>query len=237
VPHFGEESAWSPLPMWTPSSHWWRRLHSPPAGRWIAWTFHKLQSVRAAETKIQNDLRAADKSTVEIREAERRLLSQQPNLEIAFTEVLEHRAPDGRRYLAVTVELQNSGARNLKVEFDQATLTVARYELADNHLRRLVDVYSTGVRYLSHRMDQLSDLPWRILRAGQERRVSFLAPVPSPGLYLVQFRALYGMLPFHNEPQEVRGDDRIQAVQQQVVSMTEGEPVHPSIGPSPSAGP
>jgi hypothetical protein len=90
------------------------------SGLWIAWTFHKLQSVRAAEAKIQNDLRAADKSTVEIREAERRLLSQQPNLEIAFTEVLEHRAPDGRRYLAVTVELQNSGARNLKVEFDQA---------------------------------------------------------------------------------------------------------------------
>ena len=62
----------------------------------------------------QNDLRAADKCTVEIREAERRLLSQQPNLEIAFTEVLEHRAPDGRRYLVVTVESQNSDARNLK---------------------------------------------------------------------------------------------------------------------------
>jgi hypothetical protein len=205
------------------------------SGLWIAWTFHKLQSVRAAEAKIQNDLRAADKSAVEILEAERRLLSQQPNLEIAFTEVLEHRSPDGRPYLAVTVELQNSGARNLKVEFDESTLTVARYELADNHLQRVLDVYSTGVRYLSHRKDRLTDLPWRILLAGQQRRVTFLAPVPRPGLYLVQFQALYGMLPFYDEQQETRGDDKIQAVQQQVVSVTEGQPVHPSIGPSPSA--
>lgn len=191
------------------------------AGLWAAWTFHKLQAIRAAEADIANSLRAADKSAAETRELERRLLGQQPDLDVAFSEVAQHGVPDGEgRYLAVTVTLRNRGTRNLTVDFDRAALTVARYDVTQRRLDHMLDVYRTGPKYLDERGTVLSDIPYRILRVGQERQMVFLAPVPHPGLHLVQFRGLYSVIPFDEEEPDGAQPFPIQAVQQRVVPVT-----------------
>jgi hypothetical protein len=194
-------------------------------GLWAVWTFHKLQSVRAAEAKIANSQRDADKSATETRESERRLLSQQPDLDVAFSEIAEHLWPeieDRGFFLTVAISLRNRGTRNLAVDFDQAAFTVARYDLTCKSLDHMLDVYRTGAHILGERGNELLDVPYRILRVGQERQMAFLAPIPHAGLYLVQFRALYYMIPFDNEESDGAQPVPIQAVQQRVLSMKFG---------------
>ena len=51
-----------------------------------------------------------------------------------------------------------------------------------------------------------------------------LAPAPVPGLYLVQFKALYYMLPFDaEEPGDTRKVFPIQALQQRLVQVPIGD--------------
>lgn len=189
-------------------------------GLWIAWTFHKLQSVRASEADISNKLREADKSQAETHEAARRLLSQQPNLEIEFDDFLEHteEGVEGGSFLGVTLHLRNTGSRNLVVEFDETTLSVARFVLRDRELREMSEVYRTAFRWIAERGTTLVPVEYRILRVGQQRQIVVVAPARTPGLYLVQFRALYYMLPFDSEPTEEKVFP-IQAMQQHLVRL------------------
>jgi hypothetical protein len=83
-------------------------------GLWAAWTFHKLQKVRASEAEV-------NKSLTETQVSERQLVAQEPNLEVEFVEVVEHYVPGAEKgHLAVTIQLSNSGLRNLVVMFDKS---------------------------------------------------------------------------------------------------------------------
>jgi hypothetical protein len=131
------------------------------SGLWVAWTFHKLQQTRAAEVKIGRDLAETEKAVADSRKAaaetnkaladsqkaltdtrkasaevidlERRQLSQQPNLEIAFVEIIEHRTSDQPPdvFLSVAIEVRNVGSRNLQMNFSETALTVGRFDLRD----------------------------------------------------------------------------------------------------------
>lgn len=189
------------------------------SGLWIAWTFHRLQSVKAAEANILNNLRTADKNAAETQEADRRLVSQQPSLDIQFLEVVGYsfEESDGGSFIGLTIELSNLGARNLIVQFDKSSLTLARFELSDVNLRKMSNLYRSGVCYFAGHGPRLAELPWRILRTGQRRQIVLLAPTPVDGLYLVQFQALYYVLPFDTEePEEAQGTP-IQGMQQRLV--------------------
>jgi hypothetical protein len=51
-------------------------------GLWAAWTFHKLQRIRAAELENNARLISIQKTTLEQEEIRARLLRQQPQLDI-----------------------------------------------------------------------------------------------------------------------------------------------------------
>jgi hypothetical protein len=110
-------------------------------GLWVAWTFHKLQSVRAAEANLASTLKATEKTSLDAKESERRLLAQQPNLDISIVDLAQHQSPGSeQRHLALGVNLRNLGSRNLSVEFDKATLSVGLYTLSNKGLPEMADV-------------------------------------------------------------------------------------------------
>lgn len=189
-------------------------------GLWVAWTFHKLQSVRAANAEINNNVATA-------RESDRRLLGEQPNLDITFLEIVEQSFPSaGNRSLIVSVELRNSGVRNLEIAFGDATLSVARLQSDGASTRRVLNVNRTSPYYLPERGDRLEALHSRVFRVGQRRTMLFLAPVAEPGPYLVQFQAKYVTLPFEGEQSAEVVPMPILAVEQRIF---------PVAGKSPSA--
>jgi hypothetical protein len=202
------------------------------AGIWAAYTFHKLQTARAAETdirrmeseinKAESDIRKgileAEKNSAEIAESGRRLLSQQPNLEISFGDIAEHHiANAGIDCLVIPVTLRNSGVRNLWVEFSRHTLTVGRFESANMHATRLLDAYGTAPQYVAA-PGQMKNMPERVFRVEQSRQLAFVAPVPSAGLYLLQFEATYSPAPFEGE-NAVQEAMHIQAIEQRIVAV------------------
>src|SRR5215470_12122294 len=77
-------------------------------GLWAAWTFHKLQRVRAAELENRARLTAIQKSATEQEELRTRLLRQQPQLDIQLN--VSEAGPvteTCKSSLCVTVTLEN----------------------------------------------------------------------------------------------------------------------------------
>jgi hypothetical protein len=162
-------------------------------GLWAAWTFHKLQRTRASEAEL-------NKSLTETRESERRLVAQEPNLEVEVVEVVEHYVSGTEKgYLAVTVQLSNSGLRNLAVTFEESALRVGRVQPGDESSKRLLDVNRAGARYFPEHGNKLEQMPPRIFRVGQHRRMLLLARISEPGLYFVQYQVMYQAIEFDME--------------------------------------
>src|SRR5205823_5038677 len=78
------------------------------AGLWAAWTFHKLQRVRAAELQNQATLTTMEKTRAEQEELRTRLLRQQPQLAVQLnvTEIASA-TETYQSVLCVTVILKN----------------------------------------------------------------------------------------------------------------------------------
>ena len=188
---------------------------------WAAWTFQRLQSVRAAEADLNMKVLSGELTRTEIATAERQRVSEQPNLEISFAEVTEHRHPGtGAGCLAVAVCLRNSGLRNLMVYFDRASLAVGLTEPSGKASNTLHDVFRARPAYLPARGSTLEQMPNRVFRAGQSRQVAFVAPVHAPGIYLLQFEAVYHAVGFEGEPESDEQPWVILAVEQSVVAVT-----------------
>jgi hypothetical protein len=180
-------------------------------GLWAAWTFHKLQRVRASEAEV-------NKSLAETRETERRLAAQEPNLEVEFIEVIEHHVSEAEKgYLAVTIQLSNSGLRNLEVIFEKSALLVGRLQPGDESSMHLLDVNHTGARYLPEHGNKLERMPSRVFRVGQHRRMLLLARISEPGLYFVQCQVIYRAIEFDNEAPSEDTTALVRAVEQRLV--------------------
>lgn len=183
-------------------------------GLWTAWTFHKLQSVRASDAEINRNI-------AESRESERRLLSEQPNLDIAFSDVSEFRPANNlSAFLKISVAVKNSGLRNLQVVFHKASLSVARLERHDTSSKEIVDIRRMPPYWLPETGSKLEVMPSRIFRTGQSRTIVFLVPISGAGTYLVQFQAPYASLPFEGElVDEEEASLWINAVEQRLVTV------------------
>jgi hypothetical protein len=179
-----------------------------------------VQSTRAAEVEIRRDILEGEKSSSEIAESQRRLISQQPSLEIEFAEVAEHHFPGEGVRLGVSVNLRNSGLRNLSVAFDRSSFSVGRLDPGDERAKKLLDIYRAAPQYLPPGTSKLAQMPNRVFRAGQQRQLTFVAPAEKPGWYFVQFDAVYAAMPFEGEQDFDQESWIVQAVQQLVVAVT-----------------
>lgn len=184
-------------------------------GLWVAWTFRKLQKTRAAEGEIARTRAETEKGSAEVAELHWRQVSQQPNLLITFSRAAEHRTAEMQRYLSVEIELRNSGSRMLEIRFDEPPLRVGRYDLA-NLGAGLTNAYTAKAQVFSVKGTHLEDVPWRVLRVGQARRMGFLVGLDEPGIYLLEFRATYFAVPFEGENQETLNTRPVTAIEQRV---------------------
>ena len=170
--------------------------------------------MRAADAKINEDVATAH-------ESERRLLSQQPNLDVTFFEIAEHHSSSvDVGFLTVSVQLRNSGVRNFAIIFDKTTVSMSRFDPDDVSRRHMFDVRRMEPMYLPEAGNKLTAMPPRLFRAGQQRNICFVAPVSTPGLYLVQFSALYEVYPFDGEQLPEQSAVPILALEQKIVSVT-----------------
>jgi hypothetical protein len=102
--------------------------------------------------------------------------------------------------LCVTVTLKNEGDLNLEVTFDDSALTVGRIVQDKHHGQTIQALHRSCHWYLpggGRTGEQLSDP--RIFRTGQTRQIPFALEIADPGIYLVQFQAVYQKRPFDDE--------------------------------------
>jgi hypothetical protein len=170
------------------------------AAFWVAWTFHKLQRVRAAQLENEARLAALEKIRLEQEELTAKRLRQQPQLAIQL-EIVEVGTPTEtyRSLLCISVVLKNEGEQNLRIEFQPATLTVGRV-VVQGEPELTMGVRRFAPSYFVDGSDDPQFLQERILRVGQQRRMALaVMPVTEPGCYIVQFDALYERIPFDGE--------------------------------------
>jgi hypothetical protein len=190
-------------------------------GLWAAWTFHKLQKVRAAELDNNAKLAAIQKSSIEQEELKTRLLRQQPQLDIELN--VDEKGPVTRtsKEFSLYNGYSQERRRAKSVEFSPGALTVARV-LFDNEGMRASEVHRFKPFYFAVLSDvdsPISDEPQfmseRILRVGQKRKMAIAAiPVQVPGAYMMQFHAVYRRVPFDGEPPFVEAAVQINAIEQ-----------------------
>jgi hypothetical protein len=196
-------------------------------GLWAAWTFHKLQRVRAAELENNATLVAIQKSSIEQEELRTKLLRQQPQLDIQL-DVVE-KAPLTDTYkssLCVTVILKNEGEQNLEVEFFPSALTIGRI-VFDKGGMQVLDVYRFQPISFAADDDDFppSDEPHfmgrRRFRVGQKRKIALgVLPIQVPGAYIVQFQTVYERVPFDGEEPFSEGSIQINAIEQTIYFAT-----------------
>jgi hypothetical protein len=141
-------------------------------GGWTLYSFISLDIVAKAKADLE-------KTRAELSD----VLQKQAVLETTIASVQGPRSANGDYHLAVTVTLQNKGARNTEIQWTKATpLTVKRLIGADGQSadRQLIFVkpvsLSTNppVKYL--------------ILAGGTLRLPFLVRVPGSGLYYLEFQ-------------------------------------------------
>lgn len=185
----------------------------------VADTQKSLVETDKALKESQKLLADTRKAAAEIAEFDNRRLAQQPNLEIQL-EVAQYQDGDQHTYVAASVQLCNSGSQNLVVNFDHAALTVGKYDANDRSLTRLSNIRQTGPRHLSDDA-RMASVEYRLFRVGQRRKMVFLAPAQTPGLYLVQFECEYHKVGFEGEELELRERPMtIRASEQHLLAVT-----------------
>ena len=190
------------------------------AGLWAAWTFHKLQRVRAAELENRVRLTAIQKSATEHEELRTRLLRQQPQLDIQLN-VSETGAVTEtcKSSLCVTVTLENQGEQNLEIDFLPSTLTIGRM-IFNNDGMATLDVRRFGPSYFAvigngPPSDEPQPMTQRRLRVGQKRKMALaVLPVQAPGAHVLQFHAVYRKVPFDGEAPFSEDPVQINAIEQ-----------------------
>jgi hypothetical protein len=169
-------------------------------GFWAAWTFHKLQKVRASELENRQKQTTIQKTRVEHKEARIRLLRQQPQLaiELQVSETVASVA-NYKSFLSVTVVLKNDGEQNLNLTFGPSPLTVGRI-LFQNDGKQTFDVQRFGASLFVDSASEPGPFRERILRVGQKRQMALtVIPVTQPAAYILQFQADYAKRPFDDE--------------------------------------
>jgi hypothetical protein len=191
-------------------------------GAWTLWTYYKLQTEKRKELEIANSIARLRKSELEIETAKRQLLREQPQLGIALgvTGVVSNKS----YIICVDVTLKNEGDLNLEIEFDDAALSVGRIT-SDVHHRQSVKDLRRSSHWLLPSEGKTAEavtVP-RIFRIGQVRKLVFAVEVGGPGIYLVQFQAMYEEIPFDHDKSRRKSTKPIIAIEQAIHVVTEHE--------------
>jgi hypothetical protein len=193
-------------------------------GLWAAWTFHKLQKVRAAELEVNQKLTEIQKSRIEQEEIRTRLLRQQPQLAIQLNVAETASLTETfKGVLCVTVTLKNEGEHNLEVAFDDSALTVGRIVFERNGEQTIRDVHRSSPWYFASDSDKPQAFSERIFRSGQKRQMALTVPITEPGSHVVQFRTIYCKIPFEGEKPSNKAPLAIDAIEQMIYFAT-GKP-------------
>ena len=164
---------------------------------WAAWSFHKLQRIRAAELDNESKLTMIQKTRLEQEEIRTQLLRRQPQLAIQL-QITE--APSFndiyKSFLCISVKLKNEGEQNLRLDFSPSALTVGRVTF-DKDKKQTTELHYYGPPYFDGHNDEPVLFSYRILRVGQARETALaIIPVPEPGAYIVQYRTDYHKILF-----------------------------------------
>ena len=137
------------------------------SGLWVAWTFHKLQKVRAADLENNERSSRLRASRIEQQSSRTKLLAQQPQLSVglSITEELS-RSSSYETLLCVTVTLANEGEQNLEAMFPASPLTVATISFGEGGTPSMNVVLRTRPFYFSDESNDPEAMPNRIFRSG-----------------------------------------------------------------------
>jgi hypothetical protein len=182
-------------------------------GLWAAWSFHKLQRARGAELENRQKLINIQTSQIEQENLRLQRVRQQPQLAIALSVTETPPLADtSTRFLCVTVTLTNEGEQNTNVVFDDSALTVGRAGKST-----ITDVHRYAPCYFEPHNDKPQAFHERVIKVGQKRQMTLTAPVTEPGLYILQFQAIYFKIPFDDEAKSLKykvPKDAINAIEQ-----------------------
>ena len=176
------------------------------SGLWAAWTFQKLQKVRAANLDIIERNSNLRKSKIEQQASRAKLLSQQPQLKVDLL-LSEETSRSGESLLSVSVALTNQGEQNLMAMFDTDALTIATGATAADGTPSIQVILRTCPFSVSKENDKPQMMRERVFRIGQTRRMAItLLPISEHSTFWIQFRTIYYKIPFDGEkaPSEER---------------------------------
>ena len=186
------------------------------SGLWVAWTFHKLQKVRAADLENNERSSRLRASRIEQQSSRTKLLAQQPQLSVGLS-ITEELSPSSsyETLLCVTVTLSNEGEQNLEAMFPASPLTVATISFGEDGTPAMNVVLRTRPFYFSDESNDPEAMPNRIFRSGQSRKVAVaLVPVPEPSAYFFQFQVIYSKVPFDGDKSSNQDPIYINALEQ-----------------------
>jgi hypothetical protein len=192
------------MPWLQPLSEIVKMLAMVIGGLWVAWTFHKLQKVKAAEVDNNKKLAETERLNIERQHLLTQMLRQQPQLSIRLdvneTDPVPHLS---RSLLCVTVTVKNEGDQNLSIALDNSALTMARIAFSGDGRQRIEQVHRFGASYFTVDSDEPELFKFRIIRAGQSRQMALALLPAEPGGYVLQFHAVYQREPFDTEDAKV----------------------------------
>jgi hypothetical protein len=208
------------------------------AGVWAAWTFHKLQKVRAAEIQNRKGILEIRRARLSEQELRTRLVQRQPVLQIGLR-VEEESEQRPTSFLRITVTLANRGDQNLKIQFNEAFLTIGQVTEGQGDRLTIKAVHRLAPWLFDKDKSVAQPMPeQRIFRVGQKRHMSFAVPVHAPGAYVVQCRTAYFRIPFDGEADGKSPPFVIDAIEQVACVIKGGDrALREPAAPGPSAVP
>jgi hypothetical protein len=195
------------------------------SGLWAAWTFQRLQRVRAAKLEIDEKSSRIRTSRLEQQASRTKLSAQQPQLSVNLM-ITEDRSPSSeyKSLLCVTVAMTNHGEQNLEALFEPSALTIATISFRTDETSSMKVVLRTCPIYISADTDDPQVMRTRVFRSGQTRKMGIaVLPVTELSTYFIQFQVIYHKIPFDGENPPRANPVYINAIEQAFYT-TSGNP-------------
>ena len=138
---------------------------------------------------------------------------REPVLQIEMSASAPSVPASGPQRATIHVKLRNDGKRAL--EFEPPTLKILRIQPAGAKMAATVEASAEYIALGG----KLEKMPPRVLRSGQARTIAFTTQFLEAGEYFVQLESVYHGMDNEDGKLVPSQDDRIQALEQQVISL------------------
>ena len=142
-------------------------------GCWVLYSFFALGSVQKSRAEIA----ALEQNAAE-----------QPILQVDIEATSPPSAGGGHRYILVSVKLKNDGKRAL--EFESPKLKIFHIPGSGGETQNGEQIQNLAAQVINAD-NEIENMPSRVLRSTQSRAIAFISAVPSSGMYVLQFSAIY----------------------------------------------